>query len=89
VLRQARPGIRFNLETITRDPIHVPVRQDSYWATFPGRPRTAMDPMLKLAKEKGVSRQTLVSGLSPAEQLTLELRNVERSIEFAREKLGL
>src|ERR1051326_8139796 len=37
VLRRAKPNLPFNLEVITRDPIKVPVRSDSYWATFPGR----------------------------------------------------
>jgi len=89
VLRQAKPDVRFNLETITRDPILVPVRTEQYWATFPGRPRSAMDPMLKLAREKGVAQQILVSRLPTAQQLELERRNVERSLRFAREKLLL
>src|SRR6185437_7355223 len=33
VLRDARPGIRFNLEMITRDPLKVPCLTQSYWAT--------------------------------------------------------
>ena len=89
ILRQVKPDVRFNLETITRDPIQVPVRTEKYWATFPGRPRSAMDPMLKLAKEKGVVQQTLVSRLPPAQQLELERRNVEQSLKFAREQLNL
>jgi hypothetical protein len=89
ILRQAKPDVHFNLETITRDPIEVPVRTEKYWATFPGRPRSAMEPMLKLAREKGVAKQTLVSQLSLAEQLELERRNVQQSLKYAREKLAL
>jgi sugar phosphate isomerase/epimerase len=89
VLRQAKPDVRFNLETITRDPIQVPVRTEKYWATFPGRPRSAMEPMLKLAREKGVAKQTMVSQLPQAGQLELERRNVQQSLKYAREKLAL
>jgi 3-oxoisoapionate decarboxylase len=89
ILRQAKPNVRFNLETITRDPIQIPVRTEKYWATFTGRPRSVMEPMLKLAKEKGVAQQTLVSRLLPAKQLELERRNVEQSLKHARENLAL
>jgi len=89
ILRQAKPDVRFNLETITRDPIKVPVRTEKYWATFPGRPRSAMEPAFKLAKEKGVAKQTLVSRLPQAEQLEFERRNVEQSLKYALEKLAL
>jgi sugar phosphate isomerase/epimerase len=88
-LRQAKPDVHLNLETITRDPILVPVRTEKYWATFPGRPRSAMEPMLKLAKEKGAAKQTWVSRLPLAEQLALERRNVQQSLQYAREKLAL
>jgi sugar phosphate isomerase/epimerase len=89
VLRQAKPDVHLNLETITRDPILVPVRTEKYWATFPGRPRSAMEPMLKLAKEKGAAKQTWVSRLPQAEQLALERHNIQQSLQYAREKLAL
>src|SRR5262249_33207890 len=34
ILRRARPGIRFNLEMITRDPLRVPCLAETYWATL-------------------------------------------------------
>jgi hypothetical protein len=85
----ALPTVPKSGRALTRDPIQVPVRTEQYWATFPGRPRSAMDPMLKLAREKGVAQQILVSRLPTAQQLELERRNVERSLKFAREKLML
>ena len=88
VLRRAKPNLPFNLEVITRDPIKVPVRKDPYWATFPGRPRIDAAPMLRLAKEKGKSLP-LVSSLSPERQLSLEQSNIEKSIAYARDELGL
>lgn len=89
ILRQAKPDVRFNLEVITRDPIKVPVRTEQYWATFPGRPRSAMDPMLKLVREKGSAKQTMVSRRPQAEQLELERHNVKESLNYAQEKLKL
>ena len=38
ILRKARPGIRLNLEMITRDPLEVPCLTDRYWATLPDLP---------------------------------------------------
>jgi 3-oxoisoapionate decarboxylase len=90
ILRQAKPDGRFNLEVITRDPIKVPVLTDKYWATFPNRSRSAMDPALKLARERTTAQpQALVSRLPQARQLELERRNVEQSLKYARTHLGL
>jgi sugar phosphate isomerase/epimerase len=90
ILRKAKPDIRFNLEVITRDPIKVPVRTDPYWATFPGRPRSDAEPMFRTARERGASKPLpLVSSLSNADQVSLEQSNIEKSIVFAREQLGL
>lgn len=35
-LRHAHPGLVFNLEMATRDPLRVPCRTGAYWATFSG-----------------------------------------------------
>ena len=90
ILRQAKPEIPFNLEVITRDPIQVPVRTDAYWATFPGRPRSDADPMLRLAREKGAAQPLpRVSKLASADQLSLEQQNLEQSLNYAREHLRI
>jgi 3-oxoisoapionate decarboxylase len=41
-LRAARPGLRFNLEMVTRDPLLVPIHDDHYWATMPERRDTGL-----------------------------------------------
>jgi 3-oxoisoapionate decarboxylase len=90
ILRRSRRDVRFNLEVITRDPIKVPVQTEKYWATFPGRSRTAMEPMLKLAREKGPAGPlTAVSALPKARQLELERNNIERSLRYARDVLDM
>ena len=33
-IRAARPRVRFSLEMITRDPLHVPCLTEKYWSTF-------------------------------------------------------
>ena len=35
-IRRARPGVRFSLEMITRDPLLVPCLSDRFWASFDG-----------------------------------------------------
>jgi sugar phosphate isomerase/epimerase len=89
-LRQAKPAVRFNFETITRDPLVVPVLNDGFWATL------ADTPARELARTWGVVKRrappeppVAVSQLPPAEQLELERRNVARSLVYARERLGL
>jgi 3-oxoisoapionate decarboxylase len=89
-LQKAKPDISLNLEVITRDGILVPVRSDDYWATFPNRPHSDAEPMMRLAREKGIARPLpLVSQLSATEQLNLEQHNVRQSLAYAREALAL
>jgi 3-oxoisoapionate decarboxylase len=89
-LRKARPAIRFNLEMITRDPLRIPCLTDDYWATFDQVPGRDLARTLALVK-KHAPRDPLprISKLSPADQLAAEDRNVRRSVEYARTKLGL
>lgn len=46
-LRRANPGIVFNVEMATRDPLLIPCRTDAYWATFGGRDDTVLAAALK------------------------------------------
>ena len=90
VLRDAKPEIKFNLETITRDPIKVPVLTDGYRATL------ADTPARELARTMGVVKTQSspaplaeVSKLPAGQQLDLERRNVEKSLAYARNRLAL
>jgi sugar phosphate isomerase/epimerase len=90
VLRDARKDVRFNLESITRDPLKVPVLTDTYWATLPETPPREFARTLRVVKANARSEPfPLVSKLTQAEQLELERRTVERSIAYARDKLSL
>jgi 3-oxoisoapionate decarboxylase len=92
VLRRAKPDVRFVLEMITRDPLPVAYRTDSYWVAFddgvrtPERIRRFEDSVLAHAWTRPLPRTT---GLSPGAQLAAEDENVADSVRYAREQLGL
>jgi len=89
-LKKARPAIRFSLEMITRDPLRIPCLTDDYWATFEKVPGRDLARTLAMVK-KHASKEPLprISKLKPEEQLAGEEKNVRRSLEFGRGKLGL
>jgi sugar phosphate isomerase/epimerase len=90
ILHQANPSIHFCLEVITRDALKVPVKTEAYWSTFQGVPHSTVEPILRLVRAK--SSQTPfaeISRLPVEEQMALERRAVERSLQYAREKLDL
>ena len=85
VLREAKPDIHLNLETITRDALNVPVLKDEFWATLPDTPARELARTLRVIKTQAApSPFVLVSKLSVDEQLALELRNVQQSLTYAR-----
>lgn len=49
-LLRARPGMVFNLEMATRDPLTVPCLTDGYWPTFPERRATHLAAALERVK---------------------------------------
>ncbi len=90
VLRAAQPAVPFNLEIITRDALKVPVRTDGYWATLSGDRAALMERLEALVKSKpGVEFRNGISQLPVEQQLELEHRNIERSLAYAREHLGI
>ena len=89
-LRRAKPDVTFSLEMITRDPLAVPCLTEKYWASF--------DEVNGVHLARALSRIRAnppraplprISGLSPDERYALELKHVERSIDYARAHLGL
>jgi sugar phosphate isomerase/epimerase len=93
-LRAKNVSFAFDLETITRDPLKIPIFTKKYWATFddsysplPGRDVAAtFDFVRKHPPENPLPRTT---GLSVAEQAKLEDENNRKSIDYARARLGL
>src|SRR5262249_39375956 len=84
-LRKARPGLRFNLEMITRDPLRIPCLTPGYWATLEHVPARRLAAALARVR-KQASKEPLprVSGLDRDEQLRREDENVRQSLRFAR-----
>lgn len=90
VLRAAKPKIVFNLETITRDPLPLPVHTEAYWATLPGERAGSLGRMAALVQARPRDAPLAsISGLPLPQQLAAERRNVERSLSYARARLGL
>jgi sugar phosphate isomerase/epimerase len=93
-LRARNAAIAFDLETITRDPLKIPIFTKKYWATFddhysplPGRELARTFDIVRKNPPKFPLPRT--TGLSPEDQATLEDENNRKSIDYARAKLGL
>ncbi|HKE25702.1 MAG TPA: TIM barrel protein [Bryobacteraceae bacterium] len=93
-LRARNREIPFDLETITRDPLKIPVFKEKYWATFddaysplPGHDLARVLELVRNNPPK--SPLPKITGLSLAEQAKLEDGNNQKSIDYARAKLGL
>jgi sugar phosphate isomerase/epimerase len=94
LLRKIDPGMIFNLEMITRDPLKIPVFTTKYWATFddaysplPGRDLAKVLTIVK--KNRPKSPLPRVTGLSPEAQVKLEDDYNTRCITYARQYLDL
>jgi sugar phosphate isomerase/epimerase len=85
-LRKAQPGIRFNLEMITRDPLKIPCLTRKYWATLEQVRGRRLADMLALVRAKA-SKLPRISGLNAEEMRRREDDNVKASLRFAGEKL--
>lgn len=89
-IRAARPGVRFSLEMITRDPLHVPCLTEKYWSTFTDVGSDVLARALTgIRAHKPRAPLPRISGLSEEQRYALELDCVNRSIEYARAHLGL
>ncbi|HZU35322.1 MAG TPA: TIM barrel protein [Gemmataceae bacterium] len=85
VLRRARPGIHFNLEMITRDPLRVPCLTPRYWATFQSLPGRYLAQTLALVRKHKSSRPLPhVSTLPEAQRMEVEENNVRVSLRRPR-----
>jgi sugar phosphate isomerase/epimerase len=89
-IRAARPEVHFSLEMITRDPLHVPCLTGKYWETFVDVPGVALARTLTSVRAyQPATPLPRITGLSGQARYALELEHVERSIAYARERLGL
>jgi hypothetical protein len=89
ILQAARPGIQFTLELLTRDPLSVPCLEKKYWTTFPDMPATDLARTLRTVRDNRAEALQYPSRLTLKQQVALEADNVQKSIAFARDRLGL
>ncbi len=89
ILQEAKPGICFNLELITRDPLRVPCLTDGYWNPFPARRDEDLARTMQFVRERSTGNLQYVTELSEEAQIALEDENVRASLEFSRERLLL
>jgi 3-oxoisoapionate decarboxylase len=94
MLRDVDPGMIFNLEMITRDPLKIPVFTKKYWATFDDSysPLPARDLAKVLAMVKKNRPKTplpRVTGLTQEQQVRLEDEYNLKCIAYARQNLDL
>jgi sugar phosphate isomerase/epimerase len=89
-IRTARPDVRFSLEMITRDPLHVPCLTEKYWSTFTDVGGGVLARALRdVRANKPRGPLPRITGLSDEQRYALEIDHVNRSIEYARAHLGL
>ncbi len=88
VCRQHNPGIKFNLEMITRNPLEIPCYKEEYWATFEKIPAVEMVGALQWVRDHQ-SALPSVKGMSPEEKLSFEEKNIIDSFKYAHAELKL
>lgn len=87
-IRKARPGVRLNLEMITRDPLRVPCLTTGYWATLPEvRARELADALARVRRHKFAGTLPTISKLSHREQLQAEAGNINKCLAYAQTEL--
>jgi len=89
ILRAEKPQIHFSLELITRNPLKVPVLNDTYWRTFPDQPGRDLARTLHTVRVGATGNLQYISRMSPEQQLAREDTNVRQSLDYARDVLGL
>ncbi len=85
-LRKANPGIGFNLEMGTRDPLKVPCLTPGYWAPFTERPAIDLAHAMTLVRDHPVHQPPpSVTGKEVAQVLAEEEMNNKVSLAWMRE----
>lgn len=88
ILRRAQPDVRLSLETLTRDPLQVPVLTDKYWATFSGVPGSDLARTLRTVRARHATQLPQIGRLTLEEQVACESAGIAQSFQYAREVLA-
>jgi 3-oxoisoapionate decarboxylase len=89
VIRAKKPEAIFHLELITRDPLKIPYLREEYWVTLNETRARRLGAALAMLKARAARREfPSISKMTTAEQVREERQNIERSFQYARERLG-
>jgi sugar phosphate isomerase/epimerase len=88
--RQHNPGVSFNLEMITRDPLKIPCLTDEFWSTFHGVGALALARTLRMVRSHAwPGSLPEVSHLDNEGKLAFEEENIIASLLYSKNVLGL
>jgi sugar phosphate isomerase/epimerase len=88
--KKHNPGVTFNLEMITRDPLEIPCLKKDYWKVFDGVSGSELAHVLSIVKNsKYESSLPRVSHMSGEQKLAAEEDNILKCMKYSTEKLGL
>lgn len=88
LVERANPRVEHHLEMITREPLEVRCRTAGYWGTFPDKPRSELDRILALVRDRAAPTLPTMAGKTPDEILALEEENNRRCFAVASARLG-
>jgi sugar phosphate isomerase/epimerase len=90
LLRSKRPGVRFTMDTLVRDPLKIPCLTEQYWATFEQPDARRLARILRLVRTNP-PREPLprVTGLTREQAVALEDRILDECLRYAADELGL
>ncbi|MGQ9590311.1 MAG: sugar phosphate isomerase/epimerase family protein [Planctomycetota bacterium] len=89
VLREAKPEVRFQLETIAKEPHLVPCLTDAYWDLLGSAPARDLAATLRAVRARAAAQLPPFEELSVEERIEREEAMVRRSLAYAGERLGL
>ena len=89
-VRKYKPNVKFSLDMLTRDPLKITCLTEKYWVPFPERNGKYLARTMTMVRaHKPAQPLQRITGLDRSEQLKIEMENVDRSLWYAREQLGL
>lgn len=88
VIRAAKPQLQFCLEIITRDALKVPCLHDNYWLAVTEPTGRDVARTLHFVRTHSTPSQA-ISQLPLLEQVAVEDANIEASLSYAGQELGL
>jgi sugar phosphate isomerase/epimerase len=89
-IQKQRPKVKHSLDMLTRSPLKVPCIRPKYWIPFPERNGKFLAQTLALVRaNKPKKPLPWLEKMDKAAQLELETYNISKSVEYARDGLGL